>query len=110
MKKRKQHFHQLAQAVAEIRQEAKAKGLSNLSMREINNIVAEARRDNDPLYGQTHQIKVTLSERMFRQLKVVAHSDAEGSMSAVVRQAIGDYLTDNPIPKRSLRNHCRRRE
>lgn len=43
-KTRKQVLRELAAAVAELRQEAKAKGLDKLSMREINATVAAARR------------------------------------------------------------------
>jgi AbrB family looped-hinge helix DNA binding protein len=44
-KDRTQAFRELAQVVAEIRQEAKDKGLDTMSMREINAAVAAARRD-----------------------------------------------------------------
>jgi hypothetical protein len=42
---RKQALKQLAQVVAELRQEAKEKGLDKMSKREINAAVAAARRD-----------------------------------------------------------------
>jgi AbrB family looped-hinge helix DNA binding protein len=44
-KNRKQSFRELAQLVAEIRQEAKEKGLDKMPMSEINRAVAAARRD-----------------------------------------------------------------
>jgi AbrB family looped-hinge helix DNA binding protein len=44
-KDRKQAFQELAQVVAEIRQEAKEKGVDKMSMSEINRAVAAARRD-----------------------------------------------------------------
>jgi AbrB family looped-hinge helix DNA binding protein len=44
-KDRTHAFRELAQVVAEIRQEAKEKGLDTMSMREINAAVAAARRD-----------------------------------------------------------------
>jgi AbrB family looped-hinge helix DNA binding protein len=44
-KDRKPALRQLAQVVAEIRQEAKEKGLDTMSMKEINRAVAAARRD-----------------------------------------------------------------
>jgi AbrB family looped-hinge helix DNA binding protein len=44
-KDRKQAFRELAQVVAEIRQEAKEKGIDTMSKREINRAVAAARRD-----------------------------------------------------------------
>ena len=42
---RKQLLKELAQVVAEIRQEAKEKGLDKMPMKEINRAVAAARRD-----------------------------------------------------------------
>jgi antitoxin component of MazEF toxin-antitoxin module len=45
-KSRKQVFRELSQIVAEIRQEAKEKGLDKMSKREINAAVAAARRDS----------------------------------------------------------------
>jgi len=44
-KNRKQAFRELAQVVAEIRQEAKEKGLDKMPMSEIRAAVAAARRD-----------------------------------------------------------------
>lgn len=44
-KNRKQAFRELAQVAAELRQEAKEKGLDNMPMKEINRAVAAARRD-----------------------------------------------------------------
>jgi len=44
-KDHKQAFRELAQVVAEIRQEAKEKGLNTMPMKEINRAVAAARRD-----------------------------------------------------------------
>jgi antitoxin component of MazEF toxin-antitoxin module len=44
-KDRRQALRELAQVVAEIRQEAKEKGLDTMSKREINRAVAAARRD-----------------------------------------------------------------
>lgn len=44
---RKQAFRELAQVVAELRQEAKEKGLSALSKKEISRAVASARRDQE---------------------------------------------------------------
>jgi AbrB family looped-hinge helix DNA binding protein len=44
-KNRKQAFLDLAATVAEVRQEAKEKGIDKMSMREINAAVAAARRD-----------------------------------------------------------------
>lgn len=44
-KDRKQVFRDLTQVVDELRQEAKAKGLDTMSMKEINRAVASARRD-----------------------------------------------------------------
>lgn len=44
-KNRKQAFRELAQVVAELRQEAKQKGIDKMSMSEINRAVAAARRD-----------------------------------------------------------------
>ena len=44
-KNRKQAFRDLAQVVAELRQEAKEKGLDTMPMKEINRAVAAARRD-----------------------------------------------------------------
>ena len=44
-KDRTHAFRELAQVVAEIRQEAKEKGLDTMSMKEINAAVAAARRD-----------------------------------------------------------------
>ena len=44
-KNRKQVFRDLAQVVDELRQEAKAKGLDTMSMKEINRAVSAARRD-----------------------------------------------------------------
>lgn len=44
-KNRKQLLQQLARTVAEIRQEAKEKGVDKMSKREINAAVAAARRD-----------------------------------------------------------------
>ena len=41
----RQPFRELARVVAEIRQEAKQKGLDNMSTKEINRVVAAARRD-----------------------------------------------------------------
>ena len=41
----KQALRELAQVVAELRQEAKEKGLDKMPKREINSAVAEARRD-----------------------------------------------------------------
>lgn len=43
-KNRKQLLKELAQVVAEIRQEAKEKGLNKMSMKEINAAVAATRR------------------------------------------------------------------
>lgn len=43
-KDRKQVLHDLAQVVDELRQEAKAKGLDTMSMKEINRAVSAARR------------------------------------------------------------------
>jgi hypothetical protein len=43
--RRKQMLQELAQTVAEIRQEAKEKGMDKMSKREINAAVAAARRD-----------------------------------------------------------------
>src|ERR1017187_5692891 len=42
---RKQAFRELAQVVAEIRQEAKEKGIDKMPMSEINRAVAAVRRD-----------------------------------------------------------------
>jgi bifunctional DNA-binding transcriptional regulator/antitoxin component of YhaV-PrlF toxin-antitoxin module len=42
---RKQAFRELARVVAEIRQEAKGKGLDTMPMKEINKAVAATRRD-----------------------------------------------------------------
>lgn len=42
---RKQALRELGQVVAEIRQEAKEKGIDTMSMKEINRAVAAARRD-----------------------------------------------------------------
>ena len=44
-KDRKQVFRDLAQVVDELRQEAKAKSLDTMSMKEINRAVSAARRD-----------------------------------------------------------------
>ena len=44
-KNRKQAFRELAQVVAELRQEAKEKGIDKMSKSEINRAVAAARRD-----------------------------------------------------------------
>ena len=44
-KDRKQAFRDLAQVVAELRQESKEKGLDTMSKAEINRAVAAARRD-----------------------------------------------------------------
>ena len=44
-KNRRQAFRELAQVVAELRQEAKEKGIDKMSKREINAAVAWARRD-----------------------------------------------------------------
>jgi len=44
-KGRKQALQELAQAVAELRQEAKEKGLEKMPKREIDTAVASARRD-----------------------------------------------------------------
>jgi hypothetical protein len=44
-KDRKQAFRELAQVVAEIRQEAKEKGLDTMPMKEISRAVAAVRRD-----------------------------------------------------------------
>lgn len=44
-KDRKQAFRDLAKVVAEIRQEAKEKGIDKMPMSEINRAVASARRD-----------------------------------------------------------------
>ena len=44
-KSRKQALKELAQVVAELRQEAKEKGLDKMSKREINAAVSAARRD-----------------------------------------------------------------
>jgi AbrB family looped-hinge helix DNA binding protein len=44
-KDRRQAFRDLAQVVAEIRKEAKEKGLDTMPMKEINRAVAAARRD-----------------------------------------------------------------
>jgi antitoxin component of MazEF toxin-antitoxin module len=44
-KSRKQAFRELAQLVAELRQEAKEKGVDKMSRAEINRAVAAARRD-----------------------------------------------------------------
>jgi antitoxin component of MazEF toxin-antitoxin module len=44
-KDRKQALRELAQVVAEIRQEAKEKGIDTMSMKEVNRAVAAARRD-----------------------------------------------------------------
>jgi bifunctional DNA-binding transcriptional regulator/antitoxin component of YhaV-PrlF toxin-antitoxin module len=44
-KNQKQLMRELAQVVAEIRQEAKAKGVDKMTKREINAAVAAARRD-----------------------------------------------------------------
>lgn len=44
-KDRKQVFGELAQVVAELRREAKEKGLDTMSMKEISRAVAGARRD-----------------------------------------------------------------
>lgn len=86
----------LADAVAAVRADAKAKGVDQLTMREINQIVAEVRREKDPLYGQTHKITVNLSERMYRNLKAAADANMGGSITWTVRQAIGDYLERRP--------------
>jgi len=42
-KDRKQAFHELAHVLAELRQEAKDKGLNTMSTKEINRAVAKAR-------------------------------------------------------------------
>jgi AbrB family looped-hinge helix DNA binding protein len=44
-KNRKEAFRELARVVAEIRQEAKEKGIDKMPMSEINRAVAAARRD-----------------------------------------------------------------
>lgn len=44
-KNRKQAFRELAQVVAELRREAKEKGIDKMPMSEINRAVAAARRD-----------------------------------------------------------------
>lgn len=44
LKGRKQLLHELAQTVAELRQDAKQNGLQNMSKREINAAVVSARR------------------------------------------------------------------
>ena len=44
-KDRKEAFRELAQVVAELRQEAKEKGLGTMPTKEINRAVASARRD-----------------------------------------------------------------
>jgi bifunctional DNA-binding transcriptional regulator/antitoxin component of YhaV-PrlF toxin-antitoxin module len=44
-KDRKQVLRELAQAVSDLRQDAKQKGLDKMPMREINRAVAAARRD-----------------------------------------------------------------
>ena len=44
-KDRKRVFQDLAQAVSELRQDAKDKGIDKMSMNEINRSVAAARRD-----------------------------------------------------------------
>jgi branched-subunit amino acid aminotransferase/4-amino-4-deoxychorismate lyase len=70
---------------------SKRLGLEKLSMREINAIVAEVRREKDPLYGQVRRITVTLSERMYRKAKAAAKAEG-GSLSDYGRQAIGQRL------------------
>lgn len=89
---RKKYIAELGRVFAELRTEAKVNGLNKMSMREINEVVAEARREQDPFYGQRHKVTVTLSERMFRDLKAAVEADPSGSLSGTVRQAIGDYL------------------
>ncbi len=44
-KDRKQAFRELSQVLAELRQEAKEKGIDKMSKREINTAVSAARRD-----------------------------------------------------------------
>jgi hypothetical protein len=93
LKTRKENVRHLAKAMAQLQKQAKERGLDKLSMREINEIIAEVRREHDPLYGQTRRMSVTLSERMFRQLQAAAQAQAGGSIGGIVRQAIHQYLT-----------------
>lgn len=90
-KARNQASPELSQLLTEIGQEAKEKGLDKISMREINEIIAEVRREHDPLSGQTHRVNVSLSERMYREAKAAAQS-AGWDLAMLVRQAIGDFL------------------
>jgi DNA repair exonuclease SbcCD ATPase subunit len=99
---RKKHLQEFAAVVAEIRQEAKEKGLDKMTMREINAIVTEVRREKDPLYGQVHRVSLTLSERIYRHTKAAAEAEG-GSFSDYVRQALAERLDKNiskqPSPK-----------
>ena len=78
--------------------EAKAKGLDKLTMREINETIAEVRREHDPLYGQTRRISLTISERMYRQAQAAAGS-AFWDLSMLIRQAMGDFLYQLKNPR-----------
>ena len=77
--------------VAAFHQNAKAKGQDKLTMREINKIIADYRRERDPLSGRVKRTTVTLSERMYREAKAAAESTG-WDLGMLVRQAIGDYL------------------
>jgi hypothetical protein len=88
---RKNQPTELSAAVGELRRDAKAKGQDKLTMREINKIIADYRRERDPLSGRVKRITVTLSERMYREAKAAAESTG-WDLGMLVRQAIGDYL------------------
>jgi len=97
-RKRAELLADLGVAVAELRREAKGTGLDKLTMREINQIILECRREKDPLSGRTKRIGVSLSERMYREAKAAA--EAVGwDLSMLVRQAIGDYLQQLKDPR-----------
>jgi len=97
-KSRKTVLRELALVLAEIREEAKQKGLDKMTMREINAAIAAYRREKDPLYGRRKRISLTLSERMYREAKAAAESIG-WDLGMVVRQAVGDYLEQLKHPK-----------
>lgn len=89
---------ELKQALKAVGEDAKAAGLDKLTMREVNEIVAETRREKDPLYGRTKRIGVTLSERMYLEAKAAAESTG-WDMAMLVRQAVGDFLEQLKRPR-----------
>ncbi len=97
--KRRAAQNKFSDALHALQAEAKAKGLDKLTMRDINTIIADSRREKDPLYGQTKRISVSISLRMYQELKAAAKDlTGSGELCYVVRQAIGDYLR-NEAPR-----------